>query len=62
MKEPYFGLTGEEENPFFYLGEFNDISEAIEAADDVFSDEKQKMFFYITSESAWKKICKQFLD
>lgn len=57
MKEPYFGLTGEEKNPFFYLGEFNDISEAIEAA-----DENQKMFFYITSESAWKKICKQFLD
>lgn len=57
MKEPYFGLTGEEENPFFYLGEFNDISEAIEA-----SDEKQIMFFYITSESAWEKICKQFID
>jgi len=57
MKEPYFGLTGEEENPFFYLGEFNDISEALNAA-----EEKEGMFFYIASESAWKKICKQFLD
>lgn len=57
MKESYFGLTGEEENPLFYLGEFNDISEALDAA-----DEKERMFFYITSESSWKKICKQFID
>lgn len=55
LKRKYFAFTGVMPKPFVLIGEFLSINDAMTAA-----EEKEIVYFYLTSEKEWKEMIGTF--